>query len=34
LYPTNGQKQLSHVVELGKTGRSWGEGQPYKRISS
>jgi hypothetical protein len=26
LHPTNGQKQLTPVVELGEAERSWGEG--------
>jgi hypothetical protein len=33
LHPTNGQKQLTPVVELGKAERSW-EGQSCRRISS
>ena len=34
LYPTNGQKHLTPVVELGKAERSWGEGRPCRRTSS
>jgi hypothetical protein len=26
LHPTNGQKQLIPIIELGKAERSWGEG--------
>ena len=33
LHPTNGQKQLTPVVELRKAERSWGEGWSYRRIS-
>jgi hypothetical protein len=34
LHPTNGQKQLSPVVELGKAENSWGEGRSCRRTSS
>jgi hypothetical protein len=33
LHSINGQKYLSLVVELGKTERSWGEGQSCTRTS-
>jgi hypothetical protein len=32
LHPTNRQKQLIPVVELGKAERSWGEGQHFSDI--
>jgi hypothetical protein len=34
LHPTNGQKQLTPVVELGKAEKSWGEGWSCRRTSS
>jgi hypothetical protein len=34
LLPTNGQKQPTPVVELGKAERSWREGQSCRRTSS
>jgi hypothetical protein len=34
LHPTNGQKQLNHLVELGKAERRWGEGQSCRKTSS
>jgi hypothetical protein len=34
LHPTNGQKQLTPVVELGMAERSWGEGWSDSRTSS
>jgi hypothetical protein len=34
LHPTSGQKQLTPVVELGKTERNWGQGRSYRRTSS
>jgi hypothetical protein len=34
LHPTNGQKQLTPVVELGKAERNWGERRSYRRTSS
>ena len=34
LHPTNWQKQLTSVVELGKAEWSWGEGWPYRRTST
>jgi hypothetical protein len=34
LHPTNGQKQLTPIVELGKAERSWGEEQSCRRTSS
>jgi hypothetical protein len=34
LHPTNGQKQLTPVVELGKAERSWEEGWSSRRTTS
>jgi hypothetical protein len=34
LHPTNRQKQLTPVVELGNTERSWGEGWSCRRTNS
>jgi hypothetical protein len=34
LYPTNEQKLLTPVAELGKAGRTWGEGWPCRRTNS
>lgn len=34
LAPTNGQKKLTSLVELGKAERSWGEGRSCRRNSS
>jgi hypothetical protein len=34
LHQTNGQKQLTSVVELGKVERNWGKGWPCRRTNS
>jgi hypothetical protein len=34
LHPTNGPKQLTSVVELGKAERSWREGQSCRRTNT